>query len=69
MAYVSPDYKTKKEFIQAVKEGVKHRPFISGSLFKPVQNGRDIIEGPHFPKPHTWYAGVIVKDGFVIEAK
>ena len=69
MAYVSPDYKTKKEFKQAVKDGVKHRPFISGSIFKSIQDGRDAIEGPHFPKPHTWYAEVIVKDGFVTKVK
>ena len=69
MAYVNPDYETKKAFKQAVKDGIKHKAFINGSLFSCVQNGEESIEGPHYPKPHKWYARVIMKDGFVVEVK
>jgi hypothetical protein len=69
MTYVSPDYKTKKEFKQAVKDGVRHFTYINGSPLKSTQNGQDVIEGPHYPKPHTWYAEVTVVDGRVTKIK
>jgi hypothetical protein len=30
-------------------------------------NGEETIEGPHYPKPHTWYARVRVEDGVVVK--
>jgi len=69
MAYVDPDYKTKKEFVQAVKQGVQHTPYNPSGLFPVRQNGNDIIEGPHYPKPHKWYAKVVIQNGIVIKAK
>jgi hypothetical protein len=66
MAYVDPDYKTKKAFIEAVKAGKTHRTYNPSGLFSTKQNGEDVIEGPHYPKPHKWYARVEVKDGAVI---
>ena len=35
----------------------------------PVENGTEYISGPHFPKPHKFYAQVTVKDGIVIAVK
>jgi hypothetical protein len=29
--------------------------------------GRVALEGPHYPKPHTWYAEAELKDGIVIK--
>ena len=37
-----------------------------GGIF-PIKDGPDVIEGPHFPAPHTWYAQVEIKDGFVVK--
>lgn len=68
MSYVYPDYKTKKDFIAAVKSGVSHQTYNSG-MFPTPWNGLDVIEGPHYPKPHRWYAAVTVKDGKVVSAK
>ena len=67
MAYVDPDYKTKKAFKEAVKAGVPHKTYNPSGMFATTQNGSDTIEGPHYPKPHTWYAQVQVKDGFVVK--
>lgn len=69
MSYVSPNYKTKKEFIQAVKDGVKHATFNPSGMFPTTQNGSDTVEGPHYPKPHKWYASVTVENGIVKTAK
>ncbi len=69
MAYVDPDYKSKKEFIEAVKAGEEHRPYINGGMFSVPPNGSCCIEGPHYPKPHKWYAAVTLRDGVVVSAK
>lgn len=69
MSYVNPDYPSKKAFIEAVKAGVKHYSYNPSGMFPVPQNGSDVIEGPHYPKPHRWYAQVQVKNGVVVSAK
>jgi hypothetical protein len=69
MAYVDPNYKTKKEFITAVKAGILHYPYNPSGMFPQRQNGTDVIEGPHYPKPHKWYSSVVLRDGIVVSAK
>lgn len=69
MAYVDPNYKSKKEFLQAIQAGVKHYPYNPSGMFPVPLNGTVVIEGPHYPKPHRWYSSAIVKDGVVISAK
>jgi hypothetical protein len=68
MSYVDPDYPTKKAFLEAVKRGVKHYPYNPG-LGMPVHDGSNSVEGPHYPKPHKWYAAVIIKNGVIVEAR
>lgn len=67
MSYVNPDYATKKAFKAAVAAGVKHETYNPSGVFNAPQNGRDVIEGPHYPKPHRWYAAVVVENGIVIK--
>ncbi len=67
MAYVDPDYSTKKAFKEAVKAGVEHRPYNPSGLFPPKTDGMEVIEGPHYPETHKWYASVDVKDGLVVK--
>lgn len=69
MAYVDPNYPTKKAFIEAVKAGLKLRTYNPSGMFPTTQNGTDVVEGPHYPKPHKWYSAVVVKDGIVVSAK
>ena len=69
MSYVNPDYKTKKEFLAAIKTGVRHTTYNPSGMFPAPQNGRDVIEGPHYPKPHKWYASVEVRDGVVVSGR
>lgn len=64
--YTSKDFKTKKAFKEAVKAGEKITLYAPG-LGTPAVNGTDFVEGPHYPKPHTWYAKVLVKDGYVVK--
>ena len=67
MAYVDPNYKTKKAFKEAVASGVKHRPYNPSGMFPEKDNGRTVVEGPHYPKSHTWYADCQVEDGVVVK--
>lgn len=34
-------------------------------MFTTPQNGGDVVEGPHCPQPHEWYASVVVRDEIV----
>ena len=68
MAYVNPNYRYKKQFLQAVKEGIKHYTFNPSNMFPTVENGHDTVEGPHFPKAHSWYSAVKVENGVVVSA-
>ncbi len=66
MTYVSPNFKTKKALREAVADGKKVTVFSLGP-FPVNMDGKEYIEGPHFPAMHTWYTAVIVKDGYVTE--
>ena len=67
--YTYMDFKTKKAFKEAVKDGKKIRLYQPNNIFgvSDPENGSFSVEGPHYPKPHTWYASVVVEDGFVVK--
>lgn len=69
MAYVDPNYKTKKAFKEAVAAGKEHRPYNPSGLFPVEQNGRVVIEGPHYPAPHKWYADCDVVNGIITKVR
>lgn len=66
--YVRPNYKYKKDLIEAVKLGFETEVFQPG-LGDVPKNGKVCLEGPHYPKPHTWYAVGVMKAGKLISAK
>ena len=68
MAYVDPNFPSKKAFLAAIKAGERLAVYSPGP-FPVCQNGRVSIEGPHYPQPHKWYASAIVADGIVVFAK
>lgn len=73
--YTLTNFPTKKALREAVEK------FNTGTgpaveYFQPgpfggheTQNGTIFVEGPHYPKPHTWYAQCQVKDGHIIKVK
>jgi len=63
--YVEPNFRTKKELKQALREGRKVGVFSVGP-FPAALDGRVSVEGPHYPEPHRWYAQVEVRDGSVV---
>lgn len=68
MAYTTTNYKTKKAFKEAVASGVQVRLYTPG-IGEVNKDGVEYVEGPHFPKPHTWYAQVRMEDGIVQSIK
>lgn len=65
MAYVDPNFKTKKELREAITNG-KYIDVYQPGLGSIPLNGKVYIEGPHYPEPHRWYAEGTMKDGKLI---
>ena len=66
--YSERNFKSKKAFKEAVASGDKIGLFAPG-LGEPCRNGRESVEGPHYPEPHRWYASVQVVDGYVVKVQ
>lgn len=68
MAYTTTNFETKKALKKAVASGDRIGLVVwSPGPWPVTQNGTDVIEGPQYPKPHRWYASVIIKDGIVVK--
>jgi hypothetical protein len=66
--YTTTNFKTKKDLKGAVKRGEKVTIY-APDLGAPATNGREFLEGPHYPQPHKWYAEVQMKDGYVVSVR
>lgn len=69
--YVTGNPKTKKELKDWIKEGRKLRVYAPGVVpEKPGDDGKCTVEGPHYPRPHTWYGTATVDgDGIITGVK
>jgi len=73
--YTHINFKTKKALKAAVEAYLNdHGPGVT--IFQPgpfggnePKNGIVYLEGPHYPKPHRWYAKAWVEDGFVVRVQ
>lgn len=68
--YTDINFKTKKALKEAIKAGEKIGYYQPGPFGgnEPV-NGSIVLEGPHYPKPHKWYAQATVQDGYITKVK
>lgn len=64
--YVRPNFPSKKALKEAVARGDAVEAFSPGPFPCPT-DGRVSVEGPHYPKPHSWYAQVQVAGGLVVK--
>jgi len=69
MTYVSPNFPTKKALKEAIAEGKPIDVYEPGSFGSVPLNGTVYLEGPHFPKPHKWYAQGTMENGKLIKVK
>ena len=65
--YTEINFKTKAALKKAIKEGQQIRCF-SPEPFPCPTEGSIYLEGPHYPKPHTWYANGELKNGVLVKA-
>lgn len=68
MTYVNPDCKTKKSLKQALADG-KFIGVYEPGIGSVPKDGNVYLEGPHYPKPHTWYAVGKMVDGRLVSIK
>jgi hypothetical protein len=70
MAYVSPNYKTKKALKEALAAGKAIQVYQPGPFSHTLpENGTVYLEGPHYPEPHKWYAQGTMKNGRLISVR
>ena len=73
MAYTNRDFPTKKALKEAVAKSDPpvriQADFIGGVRNPESYTGQVYLEGPHYPKPHTWYAQADVVDGVVVHVR
>ena len=62
--YAIKNYPTKKALKEDFKAGVKIYVYQPGP-FAGKTDGPVCLEGPHYPKPHRWYAQVVIADSLV----
>jgi hypothetical protein len=70
MAYTNVNYQSKKDLKAAVAAGVKvgcHNPGLGPDLRE--YTGKVFLEGPHYPKPHRWYAEAELVNGVITKVK
>lgn len=68
MAYVNPDFHTKKALKDALALNLTIEVYEPGVGTVPL-NGYVSLEGPHYPRPHTWYAEGTMRDGKLVKVK
>lgn len=68
--YTTRNFKTKKQLKEAIAAGEKITIYQPGPFGgnEPME-GQVVLEGPHYPEPHRWYASAVLKDGYVVSAK
>lgn len=64
--YTYKDFESKAELKRAVASGEKIHIYAPG-LGTPKTDGEEYLEGPHSPRPHKWYAQVLMKDGVIVK--
>lgn len=70
MAYVTSNPASKAALKRALKEGKDLRVFYPGLGSLPEGGGTVYLEGPHYPKPHRWYAQATVDaEGKILSVK
>ena len=72
--YTDRNYRTKKALKEDLAAGRKITIYQPGQLFNPPEasptyTGKAYVEGPHYPRPHTWYAEVDLVDGKIVKVR
>jgi len=63
--YSTQNYKSAAELKREVEKNGDGGTIYQPGLGETPENGIVTLEGPHFPKAHTWYARVQVTNGLI----
>lgn len=70
MAYTDIDFPTKKSVKEAIAKGERVTVYQPGPFGEDsITSGVVYLEGPHYPKPHKWYAQGVVENGYLKSIK
>ena len=67
--YAEGNPQTKRQLKEWIAEGRTVCAFLPNSDitgFTTQTDGTAVIEGPHYPQPHRWYAQVELEDGRIV---
>ena len=64
--YTVENFPSKAALKRAVAAGDKVAVWQPGP-FNAQTNGAIALEGPHFPKPHTWYATATIRNSVILK--
>lgn len=67
--YTHTDYKTKKALKEDVAAGKEVTYYDPGPHKTWRPDGIFVVSGPHFPRPHRFWAECVAKDGKIISVK
>ena len=68
--YTVINFKTKKALKEALAAGRRITVYQHGPFGGHEPKDGDVyLEGPHYPAPHTWWAGATLRDGVVGKVK
>ena len=72
--YTHKNFKTKRELKDAITDGKVVTVYQPNDLFgnpkaKPCYTGSVVLEGPHYPQPHKWYAKAELVNGSIVSVK
>jgi len=69
--YATRNFPTKKALKEAVAANLAGNgpavTYFQPGLGDTPMSGRVTLEGPHFPKPHKWYASCIAQAGKIVK--
>lgn len=69
MAYTVHDYETKKALKQDLTDGKDIKVYQPGGLSEIPRDGKVYLEGPHYPRPHKWYAIGMMENGRLVKVR
>ena len=67
--YTDINFKSKKALREAVAAGKEIGVFSPGPFGNPDSDATVAVEGPHYPKPHSWYATVTLANGIITKVR
>lgn len=65
--YTTSNFNNKKALRDAVAAGKQVGVFNPSPFGTTPTEGECGVEGPHYPKPHRWYATVTLKNGVIVK--